>query len=217
MVLMLLSILPAWGADKTKDEETIGNATNVLTAMLSGGSVPADVLAKADCVVVVPKLKKGGFIVGASGGRGPMSCRTGAEYGGKWSPPVMYVASGMSAGLQAGGSSSDVVLLLMNKKVVDNFLKGKMKLGRDASVAAGPGATASNVGGDVLSYARTSGVFAGLSLGGVSFDPDNNANQRLYGKMVGASQIVSGGNVEATTAGQAFASLLDSKAGTHSM
>jgi lipid-binding SYLF domain-containing protein len=217
MLLMLLSILPAWGANKTKDEETIGNGTNVLTAMLSGGSVPADVLSKADCVVVIPNLKKGGFIIGGSGGRGPLSCRTGDNFSGKWSPPAMYTASGMSVGLQAGGSSSDVVLLLMNKKVVDAFLNGKTKLGRDASVAAGPGATASSVGGDVLTYARTSGAFAGLSLGGADFSPDHNANQRLYGKTVSASQIVSGNGVQATTAGQAFASLLDSKVATHSM
>ena len=214
--VMLLSMLPAWGADKTKDEEAIGNATTVLTAMLSSGSVPADVLAKADCVVVVPKLKKGSFIVGGSGGRGPMSCRTGDDFSGKWSPPAMYSTGGMSVGLQAGGSSSDFVILLMNKKAVDAFLKGKTKLGRDASVAAGPGATAATLGGDVLTYARTSGAFAGLSLGGADFSADNNANQRLYGKVVDASQIVSG-KVQATTAGQAFASLLDSKVGAHSM
>lgn len=216
MVLMLLSLLPAWGADKTKDEETIGNATNVLTAMLSGGAVPADVLAKADCVVVVPNFKKGGFIVGGAGGRGPMSCRTGDNFSGKWSPPAMYTASGISVGLQVGGSSSDFVVLLMNKKAVDAFLKGKTKLGRDASVAAGPGAAASSLGGDVLTYARTSGVFAGLSLGGATFDPDNNANQRLYDKAVGPSQIVSGSAVQATAAGQAFVALLDSKVPKHS-
>ncbi len=215
-VLMLLSILPVWSADKTKDEETISNGTSVLTAMLSGGAVPADVLAKADCVVVIPKFKKAGFIVGGSGGRGPMSCRTGDDFSGKWSAPAMYTGSGVSVGLQAGGSSSDFVLLLMNKKSVDAFLNGKTKLGRDASVAAGPGATAANLGGDVLTYARTSGAFAGLSLGGATFEPDNNANQRLYGKAASASQIVSGSAVQATTAGQAFVSLLDSKVATHS-
>jgi len=216
MVLMLLSILPASGADKAKDEETISNGTSVLTAMLSAKDVPADVLAKADCVVVIPNFKKGGLIIGGSGGRGPMSCRTGDDFSGKWSAPAMYTASGVSVGLQAGGSSSDLVLLLMNKKVVDGFLNGKTKLGRDASVAAGPGATASNVGGDVLTYARTSGVFAGLSLGGATFEPDTNANQRLYDKAVSASQVVSGTAVQATTAGQAFVSLLDSKVTTHS-
>ncbi len=216
MVLMMLSILPVWGADKTKDEETISNGTSVLTAMLSGGSVPADVLAKADCVVVIPNMKKGGLIVGGSGGRGPMSCRTGNDFGGKWSAPAMFTAGGMSFGLQAGGSSSDFVLLLMNKKVADAFLSGKTKLGRDASVAAGPGAMAASVGGDVLTYARTSGAFAGLSLGGATFEPDNSANQRLYDKAVSASQIVSGSAVKATTAGQAFVALLDSKIATHS-
>jgi len=94
MVLMLLSILPAWGADKTKDEETIANATTLLQAMLSGKDVPADTLAKAYCVVVLPNVKKGGFIVGGSGGRGPMSCRTGADFSGKWSPPAMYSVGG---------------------------------------------------------------------------------------------------------------------------
>jgi len=216
MVLTMLSILPAWGADKAKDEETISNGTSVLTAMLSAKDVPADVVAKADCVVVIPNLKKAGFIVGGSGGRGPMSCRTGSDFSGKWSPPAMYTASGLSAGLQIGGSSSDVVLLLMDKKSVDAFLKGKTKLGRDASVAAGPGATAANVGGDVLTYARTSGVFAGLSLGGTTLEPDNDANQRLYDKPVSASQIVSGTAVQPTAAGQAYVALLDSKITTHS-
>ena len=216
IALMLMSILPAWGANKTKDEETISNGTSVLTAMLSAKDVPADVLAKANCVVVIPKFKKGGFIVGGSGGRGPMSCRTGEDFSGKWSAPAMYTGSGVSVGLQAGGSSSDFVLLLMNKKSVDAFLNGKTKLGRDASVAAGPGATAANLGGDVLTYARTSGAFAGLSLGGATFEPDNSANQRLYDKAVSASQIVSGNAVQATTAGQAFVSLLDSKIATHS-
>jgi len=215
MALTMLSIVPAWGADKTKDEETISNGTSVLTAMLSSKDVPADVLAKADCVVVIPNFKKAGLIIGGSGGRGPMSCRTGNDFSGKWSAPAMFTSSGMSVGLQAGGSSSDFVLLLMDKKVVDAFLNGKTKLGRDASVAAGPGATAASVGSDVLTYARTSGAFAGLSLGGATFEPDNSANQRLYDKAVSASQIVSGSAVQATAAGQGFVSLLDSKAGKH--
>jgi len=183
MALTMLSIVPAWGADKTKDEETISNGTSVLTAMLSSKDVPADVLAKADCVVVIPNFKKAGLIIGGSGGRGPMSCRTGNDFSGKWSAPAMFTSSGMSVGLQAGGSSSDFVLLLMDKKVVDAFLNGKTKLGRDASVAAGPGATAASVGSDVLTYARTSGAFAGLSLGGATFEPDNSANQRLTTKL----------------------------------
>jgi SH3 domain-containing YSC84-like protein 1 len=215
IVLMLLSVLPAWGASKTKDEETIGNATTVLTAMLSSKDVPADVIAKADCVLVIPNLKKFGVGIGGSGGRGPMSCRTGDDFSGKWSPPVMYAASGASAGLQIGGSSSDFVLLLMDKKAVDAFLKGKSKLGRDATAAAGPGATAASVGSDVLTYGRSKGLFAGVSLGDASFDPDDSANERLYGKAVSSSDIVSGNSVQATAAGKNFIHLLNSKAGTH--
>src|SRR5271167_3881730 len=125
MVLMMLSILPAWGADKTKDEETISNGTSVLTAMLSGKDVPADTLAKANCVLVVPNYKKGGLIVGIAGGRGPMSCRTGSNFEGKWSAPAMYTSSSISGGLQAGGTSSDFVILLMDKKAVDAFMQQK--------------------------------------------------------------------------------------------
>jgi SH3 domain-containing YSC84-like protein 1 len=216
MGLMMLSTLPAWGGDKTKDEETIGNATNVLQAMLSAKDVPADVVAKADCVIVVPNFKKFGFGVGGSGGRGPMSCRTGNDFSGKWSPPAMYSIGGVSGGLQIGGSSTDFVLLLMNKKAVDAILQGKTKLGKDATVAAGPGATAASVGGDVLTYARSKGLFAGVSLGGASLESDKDANQRLYDKAVSASEIVLGKTVQATTAGQAFVSLLNSKLAKHS-
>ncbi|HEY6293158.1 MAG TPA: lipid-binding SYLF domain-containing protein [Terriglobia bacterium] len=216
VVLMLLSILPVWGADKTKDEETIGNATTVLQAMVSGKDVPADTLAKADCVMVLPNVKKFGIGIGGSGGRGPMSCRTGDDFSGKWSPPAMYSASGASVGLQIGGSSSDFILLLMDKKAMDAFLKGKSKLGRDATAAAGPGATAASVGGDVLTYGRAKGLFAGVSLGDATLTPDDSANQRLYGKTVSARDIVRGDAVQSTTAGQAFVSLLDSHVATHS-
>jgi SH3 domain-containing YSC84-like protein 1 len=215
MVLMMLSILPAWGADKTKDEETISNGTSVLTAMLSGKDVPADTVAKADCVVVIPNYKKGALVVGVAGGRGPMSCRTGSNFEGKWSAPAMYTVSSISGGLQIGGASSDFVILLMDKKAVDAFMQQKTKLGRDASVSAGPGAQAASVGGDVLTYARTSGVFAGLSLSGATLEPDNKANERLYDKPVSASAIVLQNAVQPTPAGQAYIDLLNSKIATH--
>jgi SH3 domain-containing YSC84-like protein 1 len=215
MVLMMLSILPAWGADKTKDEETISNGTSVLTAMLSAKEVPADTVAKADCIVVIPNYKKGGLVVGVAGGRGPMSCRTGSNFEGKWSPPAMYTVSSISAGLQIGGTSSDFVILLMDKKAVDAFMQQKTKLGRDASVAAGPGASAASAGGDVLTYARTSGLFAGLSLSGATLEPDNKANERLYDKPYSAKDIIFAGTIQPTPAGQAFMALLDSKIATH--
>jgi SH3 domain-containing YSC84-like protein 1 len=215
VVMVLATFLPAWGADKTKDDETISNGTSVLTAMLSGKDVPADTLAKANCVVVIPNYKKGALVLGVAGGRGPMSCRTGSNFEGKWSAPAMYTVSSISGGLQIGGSSSDFVILLMDKKAVDAFMQQKSKLGRDASVAAGPGASAQSVGGDVLTYARTSGVFAGLSLSGATLEPDNKANERLYDKPVSASAIVLENSVQPTAAGQAFMALLDSKITTH--
>ena len=128
----------------------------------------------------------------------------------------MYSVGGASAGLQIGGSSSDFVILLMNKKAVDTIMEKKTKLGKDATVAAGPGATAATVGGDVLTYGRAKGLFAGVSLGGATVESDNDANQRLYDKAVSASEIVRGKTVKATTAGQGFVSLLNSKLEKHS-
>jgi SH3 domain-containing YSC84-like protein 1 len=215
--LLLLLTLPSWGASKSKDEETIRNADAVLQAMLSTSSVPASVLAKADCIIVIPSLKKFAVGIGGSGGRGPMSCREGSNFSGKWSPPAMYSIGGASAGLQLGGTSSDVVLLIMSPAAAEKVLEGKVKVGTDASAAAGPGATAQASTGteDIFTYSRTSGVFAGVSLNGATLDPDSDANQRLYGKAASAKEIVSGQGVTATTAGQQFTSLLDSKAGKH--
>ena len=128
----------------------------------------------------------------------------------------MYSIGGVSGGLQIGGSSSDFVILLMTKKGVDAIMQKKTKLGKDATVAAGPGATAATVGGDVLTYGRSKGLFAGVSLGGATLESDNDANQRLYDKAVSAREIVLGKTVQATSAGKAFVSLLDSKLAKHS-
>jgi lipid-binding SYLF domain-containing protein len=210
-LLLMLSILPAWGGDKTKDEETLRNAGSVLEAMISGGSVPKDLLEKADCVVVLPDVKKFGFGIGGTGGRGPMSCRTSA---GKWSDPAMYSIGGMSAGLQVGGTSSDIVLLVMTEKGKNALLKGSTKMGADATAAAGPGATAKGTpDSDILTYARSGGLFAGVSLGGASLDPDKDANKRLYGETISASDIVMG-HAAMPTGGQPFVSTLDNAVAT---
>lgn len=213
LVVTILSVLPAWGGDKEKDEETLKNATTVLQEMLNSNNVPADVLAKADCVMVLPNVKKFGVGIGGSGGRGPMVCRKGKTFSGKWSAPAMYSVGGVSAGLQIGGSSSDFVLLVMTEKAVDGILKGKTKLGRDATAAAGPsGATAASVSGaDVFTYGRSEGLFAGVSLGSASLDPDKDANHRLYGQDVTAEQIVRGTKVLVPVGGESLVALLDSK------
>ena len=192
-LLLIFSTLPVWAADKGSDEETLRNATTVLQAMLASKDVPADVLAKADCVIVLPSVKKFAFGVGGTGGRGPMTCRGGKNFSGRWSAPAMFSIGGASAGFQIGGSSTDFVLLIMAPPAVDKVLGGKTKVGSDMTAAAGPsGATsAGSVGGaDILTYGRAKGLFAGMSLSGASLDPDSDANQRLYGKAISARDIV---------------------------
>ena len=216
-IALLMVTLPAWGASKSDDEQTIRNATTVLQAMVSSNDIPKSVLEKADCIMMLPSVKKFAVGIGGTGGRGPLVCREGSGFSGKWSPPAMYGIGGASAGFQVGGKASDVVIAIMASGAVDKVLNGKVKVGSDVSAAAGPGAqagTLSNIA-DMLTYSRSSGLFAGASLDGASLDPDANANERLYSKTASAKDIVSGG-VKPTTAGQELVSLLDSKLGTHS-
>ena len=187
--------------------------------MLGRGDITPALVAKANCIVVLPDVKKFGFGIGGSGGRGAMSCRQGKDFSGPWSPPALYTIGGASFGLQVGGSSTDFVLLVMDQKGVDTLLKGKVKLGRDASVAAGPnGATsAGTVGGsDMLSYGRTSGLFAGMSMGGASIEPDNGGNAALYGRPVMAREILRGNAAQTPPAGEPLITLLSTKIPTHS-
>jgi len=211
--LLLVLTLPMWGADKNKDEETIRNAATVLQAMVGSKDVPASVVEKADCIVILPSVKKFAVGIGGTGGRGPMTCREGANFTGKWSPPAMYSIGGASAGFQVGGTAKDYIILVMAPTAANKLLDGKVKVGSDATAAAGSGASASTGTADMLTYSRTSGLFAGVSLDGASLDPDSDANTRLYGKAVSARDIVGGKEVKATAAGQQLVSLLDSKAG----
>src|SRR5271166_1122327 len=216
-LLLIFSTLPVWAADKGSDEETLRNATTVLRAMVASKDVPASVVAKADCVIILPSVKKFAIGIGGTGGRGPMSCRAGKNFSGKWSAPAMYTIGGASAGFQIGGTATDFVLLIMDPEAVDKVLDSKVKVGQDLTAAAGPGVTkAGSVGGsDILSYARAKGLFAGMSLSGTSLDPDSDANQRLYGKAVSAREIVVGNAVKATPGGQSLVSLLNSKVPKH--
>lgn len=216
IVVVVLLILPAFGADKEKDEETLRHANIVLQDMLNSKEISPDVLSKADCVLILPDVKKFGLGVGGMGGRGPLLCRSGKDFEGEWSAPAMFSVGGVSVGLQVGGTSSDFVLLLMNEKVVNQVLKGKTKMGTDATAAAGPGATAASASdADILTYARAKGVFAGVSLGGATVEPDNDANFRLYGKTVTAPDIVRATDVKASADGQALVTMLDSKLTKH--
>ncbi len=214
-ILLVLGIvwlaLPAWGASDTKDEETIRNAETVLRAMVGSKDVPASTIAKAECIIILPSVKKFAVGIGGTGGRGPMTCREGANFTGKWGPPAMYSIGGASAGLQVGGTAKDYIILVMAPTAANKLLDGKVKVGSDATAAAGSGASASTGSADMLTYSRTSGLFAGVSLDGASLSPDSDANSRLYDKSVTAREIVSGKDVKPTPAGQQLTSLLNSK------
>jgi len=215
MLVLLLVPVTTLAGDKEKDEETLKNATAVLEEMTKSDAISSATLAKADCVLVMPSVKKGGFIIGGSGGRGAMSCRAGEKFDGAWSAPAMYSMGGASIGLQAGGSSTDFVLLVVSGKGVEAILQDKTKMGTDATAAAGPsGATAqsTSVGGaDILTYARAKGLFAGVSLEGATLHQDTDANKRLYDKGIGARAIVRENAVQPTPAGQTLVALLNAK------
>ena len=216
--LLLVSLTePVSADDKAKDEETLGNAATVLQAMLDDKSVPASLLAKSDCVIILPSVKKGAFIVGGIGGRGPMICRGGKNFSGRWAAPAMFSIGGASIGMQVGGTARDFVLLVMSQRAVDKVLEGKTKLGSDMAVAAGSGATSTGAvgGADILSYGRVSGLFAGTSLSGASLSSDDDANGRLYGTAISARDVVLGGKVKATAGGQRLVSMLNSKVPKH--
>jgi SH3 domain-containing YSC84-like protein 1 len=217
LTLVFLVALPAWSASESKDEETLRDAAHVLEEMLNDKNIPRDLMNKAECVIVMPNVKKFSIGIGGTGGRGPMTCRRGKNFTGAWSAPAMYSLGGASAGLQLGGQSTDIVLLVMDQKGLDAILKGKTKLGQDATAAAGPGATAKAVGSgdDILTYAKAKGVYAGVSLGGATLTADDDANKRLYGKELAATDILRENAVQTTDAGKPLISLLDSKVSAH--
>jgi SH3 domain-containing YSC84-like protein 1 len=183
--------------DDTKEVDRVQNAGKVMTEILNiPDDIPTDVLNKAYCVVVLPSVLKAAFIVGASYGRGVMTCRSGANFEGPWGPPTMMALEGGSVGFQIGGEATDFVLLLMSDRSAKGILTSKVKLGADASAAAGPvgrtasAATDATMRAEILSYSRARGAFAGVSLEGSTLRPDNDANKKLYGKEIGAEAIV---------------------------
>jgi len=206
--------LPAYAQEK--EEQRVENAGKALQEILNApDSIPQNVLDKADCVVVLPSVKKFAIGIGGSYGRGVMTCRGGQDFKGKWGAPTMMALEGGSAGLQLGGEATDFVLLLMNPGAASGILTSKVKLGGDASAAAGPvGRTASaetdaTLKADILSYSRAKGAFAGISLEGSTLRPDNDANKDLYGKKIEAKAIVLEGAVKAPPSASTLLSTLD--------
>ena len=204
-MLALAPLSFAKDADKAKaQQDRLRNVDTVLKEILKvPDNIPQELLDKARCVVVMPSVLKAAFVVGASYGRGTMVCRTGKDFSGPWGAPAMYALEGGSIGLQIGGEATDFVLLVMNDRGADSLLHSKVKLGADASVAAGPvGRTAAAdtdayMRSEILSYSRARGVFAGISLEGSTLRPDNDANRNLYGRSVTAAQIIRESEVQA--------------------
>ena len=202
--------------DKTKDEQDrLRNAANVMQEIMNvPDNIPQGLLDKARCVIVLPSVVKGAFIVGGSYGRGAMVCRTGKDYSGSWGAPAMYALEGGSIGLQIGGEATDFVLLVMNDHGVNSLLHSKVKLGADISAAAGPvGRSASadtdaHLRAEILSYSRSRGAFVGVSLEGSTLRPDDGANREVYGRDVTASQII-GGEVRTPESGRELVATLD--------
>jgi SH3 domain-containing YSC84-like protein 1 len=205
-------------ADDVKEVDRVENSGKVMTEILNvPDDIPQDILNKAYCVVVLPSVLKAAFIVGASYGRGVMTCRRGANFDGPWGPPTMMALEGGSFGLQIGGEATDFVLLLMSDRSAKGILTSKVKLGADASAAAGPvgrtaaAATDATMRAEILSYSRARGAFAGVSLEGSTLRPDNDANKKLYGKEISADAIVLKDAVKAPPSARTLLRTLDRK------
>lgn len=195
-LLVALSVASAFGA--SKEEERLAEAAKTFGEIMAAPDkgIPGDLLNKADCIVIIPGMKKGGFIVGGRYGKGLVTCRNKAKT--DWGAPAMLEMGGGSVGLQIGASAVDVVMLVMERGGMDSLLKDKFTLGGDASVAGGPVGRASTAETDaamkakILSYSRSRGVFAGLELKGATLNQDGNANKALYGREIDAPEILGG-------------------------
>lgn len=196
LLVVLVVLVATLAYAKSKEEERLENCARILTEILNiPDGVPQDLLDKAECVAVLP-VRKGGFIIGVRVGKGAAVCRTGEKMDGPWSPPAMYELSGGSVGLQIGGESTDFVLLIMNPNGARKLLSSKFTLGADASVAAGPkgrtaeAATDAAMTAEILTYSRTKGLFAGVSLEGSPLSQDSDANRKIYGEPIEAKKLL---------------------------
>jgi lipid-binding SYLF domain-containing protein len=194
-------------AEAKTEQDRLQNAGKVIQEILNvPDDIPQDLLDKARCVVVMPSVLKAAFVVGGSYGRGTMVCRTGKDFTGPWSAPAMYALEGGSIGLQIGGEATDFVFLVMNDRGAGSLLHSKVKLGADASAAAGPKGRSASADTDaymraeILSYSRARGAFAGISLEGSTLRPDQDANRKLYGNSTSTVKIITESDVTAPAA-----------------
>jgi lipid-binding SYLF domain-containing protein len=214
--VLVLFTLPAYA--QKKEAQRVGNAGTVITEILNvPDNIPQDLIDKAECVIVLPGVLKFAIGLGGSYGRGAMTCRGGQNFSGAWGAPSMIALEGGSFGLQLGGQATDFVLLVMNPRGADGILTSKVKLGADAAAAAGPkgrdaaAATDVTMRAEILTYSRSRGLFAGVSLEGSTLRPDNEANKKLYGKEIPAKDIVLHGQVRPPASARVLIATLNKK------
>jgi lipid-binding SYLF domain-containing protein len=217
-VVMTLVVV-AWAAGpaaQSKEQDRLEECGVVLEEVLGvPENIPQDLLDRAECVIVIPSMIKAAIGLGYSRGRGAMVCRSGKAFDGPWGPPAMYALDGGSIGFQLGGQATDLVLLVMNPRGADALLGSKVKLGANASVAAGPkgrdatAATDATMRAEILSYSRSRGLFAGVSLEGSSVRPDDDASRKIYGRKLKARGIIQGSGIEVPQSGGRLVGLLN--------
>jgi len=219
-MLLALAAAPMLAAqpDNEKEVDRLENSGTVMEEIMNiPDNIPQDLIDKAECVVVFPSVLKAAFGIGGSYGRGAMVCRSGEHFTGPWGAPSMMALEGGSFGFQLGGQATDFVLLIMNPRGAKAILSSKVKLGADMSAAAGPkgrdasAETDATMRAEILTYSRARGLFAGISLEGSSLRPDNDANEKLYGKKLTATAIIRQGAVPVPPSGKKLVSLLEKK------
>src|ERR1700719_2789311 len=218
-VCVTLAAGVVYAAKLNKEQTRLQQCGVVMQEVLNvPDSIPKDLLEKAECVIVIPSVRKLAFGVGASYGRGAMVCRTGEKFNGSWGAPAMYALEGGSVGFQIGGEATDLILLVMNDRGMDSILSSKVKLGADASVAAGPKGRDASADTDawmraeILSYSRSRGLFAGISLEGSTLRPDDEASEQVYGHAIKAKEIVRSENMSVPETGRQLVHTLQKSA-----
>jgi len=220
VLLSMCLLLPAglFSADQTREQKRLEASGQVLKEILNiPDGLPKSLLDKAECVIVIPSVLKFAIGIGGDFGRGALTCRTGEHFTGPWSAPAMIALEGGNLGFQLGGQATDFVLLVVNPKGANSILSSKVKLGADAAAAAGPKGRDAAADTDVvmkaevLTYSRSRGLFAGISLEGSTLRSDGGANKNLYGRDLNAKQIVREGRVGVPAAGRELISLLNQK------
>src|ERR1700687_5319885 len=208
-----------YAQDLNKEQKRLEESGVVMQEVLNiPDNIPHELLEKAECVIVFPSVKKLAFGLGAEYGRGAMVCRTGEKFRGPWGAPAMYALEGGSIGFQIGGEATDLILLVMNDRGMESILSSKVKLGADASVAAGPKGRDASADTDawmraeILSYSRSRGLFAGVSLEGSTLRPDDEASEQVYGHAIKAKDIVRGENMSVPGTGRHLVNVLQKSA-----